>query len=82
MHADDRSKMNQMLGNGVFVDGAKMRQSVRQSTPFNANHAFMHASKMHGETPQARELALNVRNTPAQLACGRICRKLLYSSDG
>jgi hypothetical protein len=42
------------LEEGSIRDGAKMGQTVRQTMPFNASHAFMHASGIHGETPQAR----------------------------
>ena len=30
-------------GGGAGEGGAKMGQTVRQSMPFNANHAFVHA---------------------------------------
>lgn len=49
-----------------------MGQTVRQSMPFNANHAFVHAVVICAEPHKHMGLGLNDRNTPAQLAYGQL----------
>lgn len=48
-----------------------MGQTVRQIMPFNANHAFMHASKSVLKPHKHPGFWHHDRNTPAQLAYGQ-----------
>jgi len=46
-----------------------MGQTVRQSMPFNASHAFVHAVVICAELPKHMGSGLNDQNTPAQSEC-------------
>lgn len=47
-------------------------QAVRQSMPFIANHAIVHAVVIRAEPHKHTGLGLNDRNTPAQSAYERL----------
>jgi hypothetical protein len=62
--------------------GAQMGQFIRQSMPFNANYAFMHALESATNTNKDGRFASVAVNTRAQLAYGRLHVALQRQSDG